>query len=92
LGRIVATQGMFGSRESVLAELRKQAAAMGADALVDLSDGHAARRDSEGEPAVSELKHFEIDGNVSTSESWIQDSKASIRLTISGLAIRFRDP
>ena len=90
LGRIVATQGMFGSRESVLAEMRRKAAAMGADAIVDLSEGTGAHSSSGGAGSRSETTHFEQEGNVSTSESWVPDSKASIRLTISGLAIRFQ--
>lgn len=88
LGRIVATQGLFGSRQSVLDELRRKAAAMGADALVDLVDEN---RRSDG-TSSSERTRYSQSGNVSTSESWDRQSGPSIRFTLSGLAVRFRDP
>lgn len=88
LGRIVATQGLFGSRQSVLDELRRKAATLGADAVVDLVDEN---RRSDG-TASSERTRYSQSGNVSTSESWDRQSGPSIRLTLSGLAVRFRDP
>jgi hypothetical protein len=90
LGRIVATQGMFGSRESVIAELRARAAGMGADALINLTESKGALNGPN--PPSSESTRYNQEGNVSTSESWNQDSKASIRLTISALAIRYQSP
>ena len=88
LGRIVATQGMFGSRESVMAELRSRAAQMGADALIEVTEG----RGGSGGPDAdsSESTRYQQEGNVSTSESWNPDPSASIRLTISALAIRYQ--
>src|SRR6185437_10955439 len=91
LGRVVATQGMFGSRKSVLDELRRKAAALGADALMDLSYAKGSSPE-QTENSPSELTRFSQSGEVSTSETWNADPKASIRLTISGLAIRFTDP
>lgn len=90
LGRIVATQGMFGSHATVLAELKSRAAEMGADALIDLSDSKGPRPGSDESP--SETMRFEQEGNISTSESWVPESKASIRRTLSALAIRYRHP
>ncbi len=90
LGRVVATQGLFGSRESVLAELRARAAAMGADALINLTEAKGALNGTDA--LSSETTRYNQEGNVSTSESWNQDAKASIRLTISALAIRYQSP
>lgn len=87
LGRVVATQGMFGSRDSVMAELRRKAAAMGGDAVIDLQES-GPQAGATGD--ASQRKHFEQEGQVSTSETWIPESRSSIRLTISGLAIRFQ--
>jgi hypothetical protein len=92
LGRIVATQGMFGSRESVLAEMRAKAARMGADALVEISTGKAPDSDAGTARQESDTTRFNQEGNVSTSEHWVPDPKASLRLTLSGLAIRYRSP
>jgi hypothetical protein len=90
LGRVVATQGLFGSRASVMAELRRKAATIGADALVDLSDSRApGGRSGVG---ASEQTRYAQSGTISTSESWVQNPHAAIRLSISGLAIRFEDP
>lgn len=88
LGRIVVTQGMFGSRESVLAELRDRAARMGADAVVELSTGKAT--DTQSETSDSDSTRYNQEGNVSTSEHWNPGPKASLRLTLSGLAVRYR--
>lgn len=90
LGRIVATQGMFGSRESVLAEMRGKAARMGADALVAIKAGKST--DADAASSESDTTRFNQEGNVSTSEFWTSDAKSSIRLTLSGLAIRYRSP
>ncbi|MNX14473.1 hypothetical protein D3C86_442970 [compost metagenome] len=87
LGRVVATQGMFGSRESILAEIRRKAAAMGGDAVIDLQESSAR---STSQDAPSQRTHFEQEGDVSTSETWVPESRSSIRLTVSGLAIRFQ--
>ena len=87
LGRVVATQGIFGSRDSVMAEIRRKAAAMGADAVIDLQESSSLANPKD---EASQRKHFEQEGQVSTSETWTPESRASIRLTISGLAIRFQ--
>lgn len=88
LGRVMATQGMFGSRESVMAELRRRAAALGADALIDLTVTGGV-----GQPnAGSETTRFAQSGYVSTSESWTPEGRAAIRITISALAIRYETP
>lgn len=89
LGRIVVTQGLFGSRESVLHELQRKAARLGADAVVDvITSQDPARRDDQ----EADTTHFSQSGNVSTSESWQMEPSSSIRLVVSGLAVRYLEP
>lgn len=89
LGRIVVTQGLFGSRKSVLLELRRKAALLGADAVVDvITSQDPARRDAQR----PDTTHFSQSGNVSTSESWVMEPGSSIRLVVSGLAVRYLEP
>lgn len=92
LGRLEATQGMFGSRESVMAALRNKAAAMGADALIDFRESHGPQAGSGEGESSEDRTQFAQEGNISTSESWSPQSRSSIRMTISALAIRYQQP
>lgn len=90
LGRISATQGMFGSRESVLAEIRSRAARMGADAVIEVTETNG--RASASDPGPAMTTRYQQHGNVSTSESWNLDPSGAIRLTMTAVAIRYQSP
>lgn len=92
LGRVVATQGIFGSRDAVLDELRRKAAKLGADALMEVRTESGAASPEGAAGGGTKQTRFAQAGNISTSESWIPAARGSIRLSISGLAVRYRTP
>ncbi len=91
LGRIVAKEGFFGSRQDVLEELRNKAATLGADAVIDIAYGNEKVEWGDKKVETVEKQRYTPYGTVTKSETRVKEASTSDHMTLSGIAIRFTD-